>query len=265
MKINEVTSKIETSKPRNFVAKNATTSGAGQHKDKKKAEKQGDVKHKGKDAAMGEGHKVVTGIDRERYTDMSDQGLEGPFHLKSGKVVYYDPKEGKYYDRDSDMYMSHDDQEYHMQEDGEEMKIKSVSGDDVTIDQGGHEIKTTASALTPGVAPGTYTMKPTDPSSMRPGAQVTQTTTSEETDEPLLPIAPDDQHIHPEEDEDLMGSGKNHDIGGDPTDSFINQVRDKGFERAARSGGSSREGMAGRAKLGESDPLTKMLTIAGLR
>jgi hypothetical protein len=35
-------------KPRNFVAKNAmaTTSGAGAHKDKKKAEKQGDVKHK---------------------------------------------------------------------------------------------------------------------------------------------------------------------------------------------------------------------------
>lgn len=35
-------------KPRNFVAKNAgaTTSGAGAHKDKKKAMKQGDVKHK---------------------------------------------------------------------------------------------------------------------------------------------------------------------------------------------------------------------------
>jgi hypothetical protein len=39
-----------TSKPRNFVAKNAmkTTSGAGAHKDKKRAEKQGDVKHKNK-------------------------------------------------------------------------------------------------------------------------------------------------------------------------------------------------------------------------
>ena len=39
---------IRTIKPRNFVAKNATTSGAGAHKDKKKAEKQGDVKHKAK-------------------------------------------------------------------------------------------------------------------------------------------------------------------------------------------------------------------------
>ena len=38
----------ELNKPRNFVAKNAkaTTSGAGAHKDKKKAEKQGEVKHK---------------------------------------------------------------------------------------------------------------------------------------------------------------------------------------------------------------------------
>ena len=33
-------------KARNFVAKNATRSGAGAHKDKKKAAKQGDVKHK---------------------------------------------------------------------------------------------------------------------------------------------------------------------------------------------------------------------------
>jgi hypothetical protein len=37
-------------KPRNFVAKNAmkTTSGAGAHKDKKRADKQGNVKHKNK-------------------------------------------------------------------------------------------------------------------------------------------------------------------------------------------------------------------------
>lgn len=39
---------IPASKPRNFVAKNQKTAGAGAHKDKKKAEKQGDVKHKGK-------------------------------------------------------------------------------------------------------------------------------------------------------------------------------------------------------------------------
>ncbi len=39
---------IPASKPRNFVAKNSKTAGAGVHKDKKKAEKQGDFKHKQK-------------------------------------------------------------------------------------------------------------------------------------------------------------------------------------------------------------------------
>ena len=44
------------SKPRNFVAKNASLAGkAGQHKDKKKAEKQGDVKHKKDLSTMEQG------------------------------------------------------------------------------------------------------------------------------------------------------------------------------------------------------------------
>lgn len=50
---------------------------------------------------------VVAPIDRERYTDLSYQGLEGPFRTKRGGVLYYDPKEGKYYDRDRDMYVDH--------------------------------------------------------------------------------------------------------------------------------------------------------------
>jgi hypothetical protein len=37
-----------TSKPRNFVAKNAVSTGAGEHTDKKKQEKKGKVKHKKK-------------------------------------------------------------------------------------------------------------------------------------------------------------------------------------------------------------------------
>jgi hypothetical protein len=45
---------IPASKPRNFVAKNSKTAGAGAHKDKKRAEKQGDVKHK-KDSIPTEG------------------------------------------------------------------------------------------------------------------------------------------------------------------------------------------------------------------
>ena len=44
---------VPTSKPRNFVAKNQKTAGAGAHKDKKRAEKQGDVKHKAKQFEQG--------------------------------------------------------------------------------------------------------------------------------------------------------------------------------------------------------------------
>lgn len=200
MKINEVTKKIEPSKPRNFVAKNAVQSGAGAHKDKKKAEKQGDVKHKGKEIDMSE----------------------------------------------------------------DDMKIKAVSGNDVTIDQGGQEIKTTTDALAPGATPGSFTMKPADPNAMKPGATVTSDTetTEDQEEDDVMAIAPDNQHIHGETDVDLIGSGHNIDIGGDASDSFIDQVRDKGFERAQRGG---REGFAGRAKMSESDELMKMLTIAGLK
>ena len=58
---------------------------------------------------INEGYYKMPSMDRERYTDLSKEGLEGPFMTRSGKVVYYDPKEGKYYDRDSDMYLSHEE------------------------------------------------------------------------------------------------------------------------------------------------------------
>ncbi len=54
-----------------------------------------------------EGYQTMPPIDKERYTEIPD--LEGPFMTLSGKVVYYDPKEGKYYDRDSDMYLDYDE------------------------------------------------------------------------------------------------------------------------------------------------------------
>ena len=40
-------------------------------------------------------------------------GLEGPFRFRSGKVLYYDPKEGKYYDRSTDMYVDNDEMQHH--------------------------------------------------------------------------------------------------------------------------------------------------------
>ena len=54
---------------------------------------------------MREGYTRLPDIDRERYTEMP--GLEGPFQTMSGKPIYYDPKEGSYYDRDTDMYLTY--------------------------------------------------------------------------------------------------------------------------------------------------------------
>lgn len=67
----------------------------------------------------------------------------------------------------------------------DQMKIKAVSGKDVTLDQGGTEIKTTTDALVPSAdKPGEFTMKPMDPNQMKTGATVTpSTSTSEEIDD----------------------------------------------------------------------------------
>ncbi len=59
------------------------------------------------DDIASEGYRVVPGYDKEKYQER--EGLEGPFHTKSGKVVYYDKKEGSYYDPDTDMYISYED------------------------------------------------------------------------------------------------------------------------------------------------------------
>ena len=54
-----------------------------------------------------EGYKILPPMDKEKY--QARDGLEGPFSTLSGKVVYYDPKAGSYYDPDTDMYISYDD------------------------------------------------------------------------------------------------------------------------------------------------------------
>ena len=73
--------------------------------------KKGTAKYKKHMAAMhAEGYKVLPPMD-DKYQERD--GLEGPFTTLSGKVVYYDPKEGKYYDPDTDMYMSYDEWNAH--------------------------------------------------------------------------------------------------------------------------------------------------------
>ena len=67
MKITDIIAEAKQSKdapkPRNFVAKNAINTGAGQHKDKKRAEKQGNVKHK----------KQAVPIDEQGVAEMRDK------------------------------------------------------------------------------------------------------------------------------------------------------------------------------------------------
>ena len=59
------------------------------------------------------GFHTMPAIDRTRYTDLSYQGLEGPFVFQTGKVLYYDPREGRYYDRDTDFYVSNSEMLVH--------------------------------------------------------------------------------------------------------------------------------------------------------
>ena len=63
---------------------------------------------------------------------------------------------------------------------------------------------------------------------------------------------------------DLISQG-NHDVGGDATDSFIDQVRDKDFERKNRNPSGGMSSAIGGNKLKESDELMKWLTIAGIK
>ncbi len=78
-----------------------------------------------------EGYKVLPNIDKERYTEIP--GLEGPFQTMSGKPIYYDPKEGAYYDRDTDMYLTYDefkalDEGYSPGDENEEGMVSNCCG-----------------------------------------------------------------------------------------------------------------------------------------
>ena len=37
------------------------------------------------------------------------KGLEGPFHYPNGRVLYYDPREGKYWGPTTDFFVDHDE------------------------------------------------------------------------------------------------------------------------------------------------------------
>ena len=57
-------------------------------------------------AAMG--YKVLNTVDNMRDKYGARPGLEGPYNF-NGRVLYYDPREGKYYDPRTDFYVPHDE------------------------------------------------------------------------------------------------------------------------------------------------------------
>jgi hypothetical protein len=83
--IKESTQKVDASKPRNFVAKNAKMGGAGQHKDKKKAEKQGDVKHKNKQFAESQVNELSKDT-LSNYSDKADMDIVKKHRNRSGQA-----------------------------------------------------------------------------------------------------------------------------------------------------------------------------------
>jgi hypothetical protein len=50
----------------------------------------------------------VNQIDQMRVKYSARKGLEGPFNF-GGRVLYYDPKEGAYYDPTTDFYVEQDE------------------------------------------------------------------------------------------------------------------------------------------------------------
>lgn len=50
------------------------------------------------------GYKVLSVMDNMRDNYGPRKGLEGPFNF-SGRVLYYDPKEGAYWDPRTDFYV----------------------------------------------------------------------------------------------------------------------------------------------------------------
>ena len=53
-------------------------------------------------------YRVLDTVDRMREKYGPRKGLEGPFNF-SGRVLYYDNKEGSYYDPTTDFYVSQEE------------------------------------------------------------------------------------------------------------------------------------------------------------
>jgi len=54
------------------------------------------------------GYRVLNTVDNMRDNYGPRKGLEGPFNF-SGRVLYYDVREGQYYDPRTDFYVSNEE------------------------------------------------------------------------------------------------------------------------------------------------------------
>ena len=52
------------------------------------------------------GYRVLNEIDKKWQPR---KGLEGPFYYANGRVLYYDPREGDYWDPTTDYYVPRDE------------------------------------------------------------------------------------------------------------------------------------------------------------
>jgi hypothetical protein len=52
------------------------------------------------------GYKILSPADKKWQPR---KGLEGPFYYANGRVLYYDPKEGDYWDPTTDFYVPRDE------------------------------------------------------------------------------------------------------------------------------------------------------------
>jgi OCRE domain len=55
------------------------------------------------------GYKILNFDQSLRLRYQERDGLEGPFFYECGTVLYYDPREGKYWDPKTDFYLEHDE------------------------------------------------------------------------------------------------------------------------------------------------------------
>lgn len=55
------------------------------------------------------GYYVINVSKEERSKWQERAGLEGPYWSRAGKVYYYDPKAGKYYDPTTDFYIEQEE------------------------------------------------------------------------------------------------------------------------------------------------------------